>query len=96
MEKKKRYTIRNYGSYMMDNPKKYWFKRKLYGWGWIPVTWQGWLITALFLAVILVQALAIKNGGQTIYYTIRIIFFAAALIWICFATGEKPKWTWGR
>jgi hypothetical protein len=27
---------------------KLWFKAKNYGWGWYPITWQGWLITGLY------------------------------------------------
>ena len=28
--------------------KSYWFKARLYGWGWVPVKWQGWLDLYLF------------------------------------------------
>jgi hypothetical protein len=24
--------------YLRNNPQRYWFKRKLYGWGWTPAT----------------------------------------------------------
>lgn len=29
-----------------------WFGPKRYGWGWTPVSWQGWLATAAFIAVV--------------------------------------------
>ena len=38
--------------YLKDNPKGYWFKSKLYGYGWTPAKWQGWLVLFLFLALI--------------------------------------------
>ncbi|KIM10925.1 MAG: hypothetical protein KU37_07355 [Sulfuricurvum sp. PC08-66] len=34
----------------------YWFIPKFVGWGFLPVTWQGWLATLLLLAVILLSA----------------------------------------
>jgi hypothetical protein len=30
--------IEEYKKYLKDNPEVYWFKAKLYGWGWFPVT----------------------------------------------------------
>lgn len=36
--------LKEYLEYLKDNPKHLWFKRKLYGWGWVPVRWQGWLV----------------------------------------------------
>ena len=32
-----------------------WFRAKRFGWGWTPITWEGWLVTLLgvvaFLAI---------------------------------------------
>ncbi|HEY7421948.1 MAG TPA: hypothetical protein VH541_08050 [Gaiellaceae bacterium] len=35
---------------MQQQTNKPWFRRKTYGVGWTPASWQGWLIT---LAVVL-------------------------------------------
>lgn len=43
--------IKKYIEYLKDNPEGFWFKRKLYGWGWIPVKWQGWLVIVIGLAI---------------------------------------------
>ena len=32
--------LRQYIQYLKDNPQGYWFRRKLFGWGWVPVKWQ--------------------------------------------------------
>lgn len=44
--------FKKYRDYINDNPKGYWFKSKPFGWGWTPVTWQGWLIMVLYIALI--------------------------------------------
>jgi hypothetical protein len=31
--------FKEYTDYLKDNPQGYWFKRKLYGWGWTPARW---------------------------------------------------------
>jgi hypothetical protein len=45
--------LQKYIEYLKDNPQGYWFKRKLYGWGWTPVRWQGWA-TVLVFAILVV------------------------------------------
>jgi hypothetical protein len=31
----------------------YWFKRKRYGWGFTPATWQGWAVVLGYLIVVI-------------------------------------------
>jgi len=100
-KKAKKYTFRNYIEYMKNNPKNYWFKRRLYGWGWVPVRKEGWFVVLGFLAVIFADVLYLtskvkpSNADISIYLgVIAVSIFA--LIWACYKTGEKPKWTWGR
>jgi hypothetical protein len=96
-----RYSFRNYFEYMRDNPKGYWFKRRLYGWGWVPVSWKGWLITLIFIVVLLFNGLYLASlgepsGGNLVFFFGSIIISVIILIGICYKTGEKPKWTWER
>ena len=49
--------LQKYLSYMRDNPEGYWFKAKLYGWGWTPVTWQGFSVTLGYIALVFLFAL---------------------------------------
>ena len=56
--------MKEYIRYLKDNPKNYWFKRKLYGWGWTPATWQGWLLTFLFIGIVLILALFIDESSS--------------------------------
>jgi drug/metabolite transporter (DMT)-like permease len=76
---------------------KYWFPAKRYGWGWGPPrTWQGWLVLSVFFALLAVGAavfLPNQQPGSFIAYTAILV---AALIAICYLTGEPPSWRWGK
>jgi hypothetical protein len=74
--------------------KTIWFKRKRYGWGWYPSTWQGWITMLLFTIYIIILALCVMPLNPIIYF-IGIILGVIILIGICFKFGEKPKWSWG-
>ncbi len=94
------FTPRKYIRYLKDNPHEYWFKARLYGWGWVPVTWQGWLVILVYLGIIITPGILvaddIKSGEQflTLFLPL-IIIFTVILIWICYKKGEKPHWSWG-
>ena len=81
-----------------------WFRAKSYGWGWTPVTVQGWLVLAAFLvatvADIAVLTYRVRHGAELrpalfVFYVVLAIL-VAALIAICWATGERPRWRWGK
>lgn len=100
----KKYTFRNYIEYMKDNPKNLWFKRKLYGWGWVPVRWGGWAVVLAFIGLLLLNGfylsskVYLNNPSQwdlTLFLGV-IIISIVFLFWICYKKGEKPKWSWGR
>ena len=86
-----------------NSNKKLWFKAKRYGWGWYPSTWQGWLITVVYCIGILFIALravhiteATENTASTFLwnYLPPLAILSVAMIWICYKTGEKPRWRW--
>jgi hypothetical protein len=35
---------------------KYWFKPKRYGYGFYPITWEGWLFTLVLLLLVFISA----------------------------------------
>lgn len=72
--------------------KKLWFKRKLYGWGWTPVTWQGWAVLVLY---ILFLTRAFGEGETFSSFSPGLVVVTVFLILICYATGEEPRWQWG-
>mgnify|MGYP000669326444 CR=1 FL=1 len=92
--------LKEYLAYIKDNPENYWFRAKLYGWGWTPVRWQGWATIGLYvLAVaIIVLTLGDKNssdGEASLKVLLPILILTSILLYICHKTGEKPRWQWG-
>lgn len=85
-----------------ENNKKLWFKRRRYGYGWIPVTWQGWAVVGLFLVFVLTGVFWLEdtpNGEFTKevgIYLAGVGLMAAGLVLISAHYGPKPKWRWGK
>ena len=93
-------VVGRYIEYLKDNPERYWFKRKLYGWGWTPATREGWATLAFFIAVyawLLVSFLKRPEPTDTDVFRFfaEISLWVALLIGVCYKTGEPPKWQWG-
>ncbi len=89
--------IHEHIEYLKDNPKGYWFKRKLYGWGWTPATREGWGILVLFAGLIVCNFIRIDRASHSASDTLinffpQTIIVVFILIVICYKTGEKPKW----
>lgn len=80
--------------------KQKWFKAKEYGWGWYPVTWQGWTVTLgyVLLAVLFAFTLDKDSPPEEIVFTflLPVALLTATLIRIAYVTGEKPSWQWGK
>lgn len=86
--------------------KKLWFKRKLYGWGWTPSSWEGWAVILLYMILVLGIPLGLAFFFDADEYPNNEVWFALAailspilltvlLVWISYKKGEKPKWQWG-
>jgi hypothetical protein len=89
-----------YLDYLKDNPEGYWFKNKLYGWGWVPVKWQGWLVIGAFIGFLLWTASTLPpdkeiTDRQLIWFFVKVVIAIAVVITICFMKGERPRWRWG-
>lgn len=80
--------------------KKIWFRAKRYGWGWYPVAWQGWAVVAVFVALQVLNFLRIDAHSHSVSDTlqpfiIQAFLLGVILIYVCYRTGEKPRWQWG-
>lgn len=80
-------------------PNNLWFKRKTYGWGWVPVTWQGWAVTLGYILLAFVFSLTIDDYSTTrevlFTFVLPLVLLTITLLRITYKKGEKPRWQWG-
>lgn len=79
--------------------KRYWFKRKYFGWGWYPSTWEGWVVITVWTFAVVKIFLKIDQNSHSESDTLRpfllwLFVFMFILIGICYWKGEKPRWQW--
>lgn len=73
----------------------YWFRPKLFGWGAVPVTWQGWAATLLLILL----ALPVAYLGETrhVAYMVLIVPLIIGYVWLCWTrTDGEWRWRWGQ
>jgi len=77
-----------------DEKTNFWFYAKNYGWGWsFPARWQGWLVFAVYAALLFSVRSIIANPEYRIPYIIGV---TALLVLIIVWKGERPlRWRWG-
>lgn len=87
-----------YIAYINDNPNRYWFKRKLYGWGWTPARRAGWLATFLFIAIVL-GVMTLAESKPAVLSEVEglgvVIVCTLVFLIVAYRTGEPPAWQWG-
>lgn len=86
---------------METQNKKIWFKRKEYGWGWTPSSWEGWLVLVVYALVIVREVVSIEKVAESevpppIRLIVPVVVSTLILIGVCYWKGEKPRWQWGR
>lgn len=92
--------IKEYIKYLKDNPKHYWFRAKWFGWGWVPATWEGWMVILVYIALLLLLTANAHTSAKThdaflnIFVPVNVL--TAILLVICIVKGERPHWSWGR
>lgn len=79
---------------------RYWFVRKQFGYGWVPATWEGWLVLTLFFILFIpLPTLLLAppiNAVKMALFVLATGILVTALIVVCLIKGEKPRWQWGR
>lgn len=93
-------TLLGYNQAMKKN---YWFKRRRYGWGWTPVTREGWIAVLIPLVIIVSAALYVLPQKPTVPTSLQVITFGLVflsvvfmLIGVSYAKGPLPRWRWGK
>ncbi len=79
---------------MDQEPTKYWFPAKRYGWGWgLPATWQGWVVFVAWIAILSAVS-PFLAGSSAPLFCLFIAVMIAAIIAVCYLKGEPPHWQW--
>ena len=77
---------------------KLWFKRKRFGWGWTPATWEGWAVTVGYVLILIASSMTIDDNSpaREIFFTfvLPVLLATITLFRICYRKGEKPEWRW--
>jgi len=67
--------------------KRPWFGPKRIGWGWRPVSWEGWLATVLCVALVVGINVAFTGTATAVYASLTAV---VALLVVCILTGTGP------
>lgn len=84
-----------------DGEMKHWFKRKRYGYGWVPVTWQGWLVTTIYAGIIILGGLFLNREAKPVsenllvFFTVLIVA-TGILFTVTHYSAPSAKWRWGK
>lgn len=72
----------------------YWFRPKLFGWGAVPVTWQGWVsVLVMILAGLAITRFAVATQLVMLVLLVPLI---AAFVWLSVVkTDGDWRWRWG-
>ena len=65
-----------------------WFRRKRWGYGWTPCTWQGWVVMAVFTAGVAAAALETTVLGPTRTFAAIGAMTVALLAVMAFTSGK--------
>ena len=75
-------------------PKKLWFKRKTYGYGWVPCTWQGWLFLLVATLLFVPLVTRFEDLPRPLFFLL-VILWTLALLLVTYLKGPSPRWQWG-
>lgn len=87
--------FQKYIEYLKDNPNNYWFKRRLFGWGWFPVMWQGWAVIIVAIGIAWLGAYLGDLDDAPGAYLIGFALAIGLILIFGYWKGEKPRWQWG-
>ena len=82
-----------------EKPKQIWFKAKEYGYGWYPVTWQGWATIAAYIIFNFSNYFLIKSQTNSesdilVNFIFDILLSTLLLVLVAMSKGEKSSWQW--
>lgn len=84
------------GKARQASSERLWFRRKTYGWGWTPATWEGWLTTLLAVIAIFAAAYLIDPDQRPLEFVGVMVIIVGLLLLVSYRKGERPGWSGGR
>ncbi len=77
--------------------EQYWFKANKSGYGWHPGCWQGWVVIALYIGLLVHSFIQIDSKTHSASDTLlgflpRFLLFSALLTIITYLKGESITW----
>lgn len=76
---------------MSESERHFWFPAKRIGWGWgPPVTWQGWLVVAIYLALVGSDVWYYMAHHDLLGMTLILAVFTSLLVAVMYLKGEPP------
>lgn len=81
---------------MHRHGRRLWFRAKSYGWGWYPATWEGYLVTVLFVLAIAARTAGFVSDpvGNAWLLVFDLIIASALFMAVAALSGEKPYFAW--
>lgn len=81
--------------------EKLWFKAKTYGYGWYPSSLAGWIVTIIYVLLVLFVFITVDINSQSVSDTLfdgflPFVIITLLFILICIKKGEKARWRWGK
>ena len=76
--------------------KDVWFRARKYGYGWTPVTREGWTVTLLFIGALTYAGFKVERTGDDFSFLIFLFVSVVVFFLVAHRTGERPRWQWGK
>jgi hypothetical protein len=79
---------------------EHWFRPKRYGYGAVPITWQGWALTLCSVAVMVAVSVYLRHTARhELGLAAMFVFDALALAFLFIVCRHKTEgglhWRWG-
>lgn len=72
---------------------KPWFEPKRFGYGASPTAWQGWLATAVFAALFVLDVTQFRG---VLRWGLGVVLIAAFIPLVYFKSSDEWRWRWGK
>ena len=78
-----------------------WFEPKLYGYGAVPVTWQGWAVVGVFIVAVLAAVWwwlgfdrSVKAAPASVVWFLVTVAVLVAVLWVVSQATTSGEWRW--